>query len=91
MKERQNTLQYKRQDTIDSLSVEVASLGIFDALNASDIRKLATQVVENEPIGAGYNGLKCQVIQRAIDINQRRKQGESSIKDKKGVINIDSS
>ncbi|AZR75119.1 ATP-binding protein [Bacillus thuringiensis] len=83
MKERQNTLQYKRQDTIDSLSVEVASLGIFDALNASDIRKLATQVVENEPIGAGYNGLKCQVIQRAIDINQRRKQGESSIKDKK--------
>ncbi|PFB81960.1 ATP-binding protein [Bacillus cereus] len=83
MKERQNTLQYKRQDTIESLSVEVASLGIFDALNASDIRKLATQVVENEPIGAGYNGLKCQVIQRAMDINQRRKQGESSIKDKK--------
>ena len=29
MKERQNTLQYKRQDTIDSLSVEVASLGIL--------------------------------------------------------------
>ena len=83
MKERQNTLQYKRQDTIDSLSVEVASLGIFDALNASDIRKLATQVVENEPIGAGYNGLKCQVIQRAIDINQRRKQGNHQLKIKR--------
>ncbi|ETT72614.1 ATPase AAA [Bacillus cereus] len=83
MKERQNTLQYKRQDMIESLSVEVASLGIFDALNSNDIRKLATQVVENEPIGVEYNGLKYQVIQRAIDINQRRKQEESSIKDKK--------
>ncbi len=29
MKERQNTLQYKRQDTIESLSIEVASLGIL--------------------------------------------------------------
>ncbi|MEF8683256.1 UNVERIFIED_CONTAM: ATP-binding protein [Bacillus cereus] len=83
MKERQNTLQYKRQDRIESLSVEVASLGIFDALNSNDIRKLATQVVENEPISVEYNGLKYQVIQRAIDINQRRKQEESSIKDKK--------
>lgn len=83
MKERQNTLQYKRQDMIESLSVEVASLGIFDALNSNDIRKLATQVVENEPIGVEYNGLKYQVIQRAIDINQRRKQEESSIKDKR--------
>lgn len=31
-KERQNTIEYKRQDMIGNLSVEVAALGIFDSL-----------------------------------------------------------
>lgn len=63
MKERQNTLQYKRQDTIESLSVEVATLGIFDMLGTNDIKKLITKVVENKPIGTEYNSLKLEGIQ----------------------------
>lgn len=71
MKERQNTLQYKRQDTIESLSVEVASLGIFDALNTNDIRKLITKVVENKPIDSEYNTLKLESIQQVMALIER--------------------
>lgn len=84
MKERQNTLQYKRQDTIESLSVEVASLGIFDALKANDIRKLITKVVENKPIDSDYNTLKLESIQQVIALNEKKKEQKS----KKSIRNV---
>lgn len=74
MKERQNTLQYKRQDTIESLSIEVASLGIFDALDANDILKLITKVVENKSIDSDYNTLKLESIQQVIALNEKKKE-----------------
>ncbi|HDR7793687.1 TPA: ATP-binding protein [Bacillus luti] len=77
MKERQNTLQYKRQDTIESLSIEVASLGIFDALDANDIRKLITKVVENKPIDSEYNTLKLESIQQVLVLNEKKKEQKS--------------
>ncbi|HDR8304972.1 TPA: ATP-binding protein [Bacillus cereus] len=77
MKERQNTLQYKRQDTIESLSVEFASLGIFDALDANDIRKLITKVVENKPIDSDYNTLKLESIQQVLVLNEKKKEQKS--------------
>lgn len=77
MKERQNTLQYKRQDTIESLSIEVASLGIFDALDANDILKLITKVVENKPIDSDYNTLKLESIQQVLVLNEKKKEQKS--------------
>ncbi len=77
MKERQNTLQYKRQDTIESLSIEVASLGIFDALDANDIRKFITKVVENKPIDSDYNTLKLESIQQVVALNGKKKEQKS--------------
>ncbi|HFK1427618.1 MULTISPECIES: ATP-binding protein [Bacillus cereus group] len=77
MKERQNTLQYKRQDTIESLSIEVASLGIFDALDANDIRKLIIKVVENKPIDSDYNTLKLESIQQVLVLNEKKKEQKS--------------
>lgn len=38
MKERQNTIAYKKQEMIESLSIEVAALGIFDKLTNSYIQ-----------------------------------------------------
>src|SRR5699024_7925038 len=45
-KERQNRIEYKRQDMIENLSVEVAALGIFDSLKENDIKKLVQKIVE---------------------------------------------
>lgn len=74
MKERQNTLQYKRQNTIESLSVEVATLGIFDVLSTSDIKKLVTKVVQNGPIETEYNSLKLDCIQQLLALNEQKKK-----------------
>ncbi|HHB2092304.1 TPA: ATP-binding protein [Bacillus cereus] len=79
MKERQNTLQYKRQDTIESLSVEVASLGIFDALNATDIKKLVTKIIENSPIDVEYNILKFEAVQEAMDRQKKLTKGLKNV------------
>lgn len=73
MKERQNTLGYKRQDMIENLTVEVVSLGIFDNLELSDIKRIITKVVENNPIDTELNVLKSDSIQQAIALNQQKK------------------
>ncbi|ASS91884.1 ATP-binding protein [Aeribacillus pallidus] len=78
MKERLNTLNYKRRDTIENLSVEVSALGIFNALDANDIRKLVTKVVEKQPIDIEYNQLKLLAIQQAMEMNQKQLQKVTS-------------
>src|SRR5699024_11796806 len=49
-KERQNRIEYKRQDMIENLSVEVAALGIFDSLKENDIKKLVQKIVEENSL-----------------------------------------
>jgi hypothetical protein len=73
MKERQNTLGYKRQDMIESLTVDVASLGIFDNLEIIDIKQIIIKIVENNPIDTDLNVLKTDSIQQAITLNQQKK------------------
>ncbi len=41
-RDRQNAIQYKRQDRIENLYIEVAALGIFDSLKDKDIKKIGT-------------------------------------------------
>lgn len=71
--ERQNTLDYKRRDMIENLSVEISALGIFDSLNVNDIRTLITKIVENNPVNMEFNLLKTDAIQQAITLNQQKK------------------
>lgn len=78
MKERQNTLGYKRQEMIESLTVDVASLGIFDNLELSDIKRIIIKNVENNPIDTDLNVLKTNSIQQAITINQQKKENKES-------------
>lgn len=72
MKERLKTLDYKRRDTIENLSVELAALGIFTTLDAKDLRKLVTKEVEKYPVNIEYNQLKLHVIQQAMELNQEK-------------------
>ncbi|MBS4192853.1 AAA family ATPase [Bacillus sp. FJAT-49705] len=81
MKERQNTLEYKRQEMVESLSVEVAALGIFKSLNIEDIRNLTTKIVEGNSVDTKYNDLKLKIVQKAIELNQR-KEHQVKLKDK---------
>jgi hypothetical protein len=74
MKERQNTLGYKRSDMIESLTVDVASLGIFENLEIIDIKQIIIKIVENNPIDTDLNVLKTDSIQQAITLNQQKKE-----------------
>lgn len=71
--ERKNTLDYKRKDLIENLSVEISALGIFDSMNVNDIRNLVTKIVENNPIDIDFNLIKTDAIQEAIKLNQHKK------------------
>lgn len=79
MKERKNTLTYKRQELIESLGEEVAAIGIFDALTSSEIIKVTKQIVENMPIETDYNVLKAQLIPQLIELNQKAKEKKQRI------------
>jgi hypothetical protein len=79
-KERQNRIEYKRQDMIKNLSVEVAALGIFDSLKENDIKKLAQKIVEENPLDTELNQLKSDVIQEAITLNQQKKDQKAKAK-----------
>lgn len=85
-KERQNTIEYKRQDIIGNLSVEVAVLGIFDSLKENDIKKLAQNIVERNPLDTEFNQLKSDVIQQAIALNQQKKDQKAKVKAKNAEI-----
>lgn len=73
-KERQNTIKYKKQDTIENLLVEVAVLGIFDRLKDNDIIKVVQKIVEENPLDTDFHQLKSDVIHQAIALNQQRKE-----------------
>ena len=86
MKERQNTLIYRRLEITENLSYEIASLGIFDALNPNDIRKLVSKVVDNQPIESEYNNLKLEAIQNAMTLNQKKKEQKLNLTHKDELL-----
>lgn len=73
MKERKNTLAYKRQELIAGLSEEVAAIGIFDVLTPRDIKEATKKLVENSPIETDYNLLKTLLIPNLIELNEKAK------------------
>ncbi|MGJ7922802.1 hypothetical protein [Neobacillus sp. LXY-4] len=76
MKERQDSLEFKRQDMFENLVVEVTTLGIFDAISAKEISKVINKIVQTNTIELEYNALKLQVIQMLLELNQREKNKE---------------
>lgn len=74
MKERKNTLAYKRQELISGLSEEVAAIGIFDTLTPGGIKEATKKLVENMPIETDYNVLKTKLIPELIELNQKVKE-----------------
>lgn len=83
MKERHNTLEYRKQEMIESLSVEVVAIGIFDSLSSSEIVKATITVVEDSPTVIDSNKLKAQLIPLLIELNEKVKEK----KKQKGVPN----
>ncbi|GAA0314001.1 ATP-binding protein [Bacillus carboniphilus] len=78
MKERQNTIHYKRQDIIQNLSIEVASIGIFDAISSKQINKAIEKIVVESIIDTDFNVLKSQAIKELMELNEKAKEQKES-------------
>jgi hypothetical protein len=74
MKERQNTIAYKQQEMIQSLSMDVATIGIFDSLSSNEIVKATKKVIEDAPTGTDGNAHKAQLIPLLIEMNEKAKE-----------------
>lgn len=85
-KERQNTIDYKRQDKIENLAVEMAALGIFDSLMDKDIKKIVQKIVGDNPLDTDFHQLKSDVIQQAIALNGQKKEQKTKAKTKNADV-----
>lgn len=86
MSERQNTMAYKQQEMIESLSMEVAAIGIFDSLSSNEILKATKKMVEDTPIEINENTLKAQLISFLIKTNEKAREKEKFLSSTKKVL-----
>ncbi len=90
-KERKNTIELKRRDTVENLVMDLTSIGIFDALDNIKLKKLIEKIVDKEPVDADYNAIKAIAIKQAMELNEKEKKdvnkGEKEIK-QDGLIDI---
>lgn len=73
MNERQNTIAYKKQEMIESLSMEVAAIGIFESLSSNEIINATKKIVEHFPSDIDSNSIKSKLIPYLIKVNDQKK------------------
>lgn len=86
MRERQNTVAYKQQEIIEGLSMEMAAIGIFDALSTSEIIKITKKIVEASPTDIDYGKLKIQLISFLIELNEKEKENNTQKDNSESVL-----
>ncbi|MEY8547144.1 ATP-binding protein [Clostridium sporogenes] len=72
-KERNNTIQLKRRNTVENLVMDLSIIGIFEELNNIDIKKLAEKLVEKVAVDEDYNLIKTIAIKTAMELNEKKK------------------
>ena len=70
-KERKKTIELKKRDTVENLVMDLCSIGIFDKLDNSQMRKLVEKIVETQPMEGTYNSIKALAIKAAIEFNEK--------------------
>src|SRR5699024_3894714 len=85
-KERQNRIEYKRQDMIENLSVEVAALAILDRLKENDITNLVQNIGDENTLDTEDNQLTSYVIKQSIALNQHYQHQKAEAKVKNADI-----
>lgn len=75
-RERNNTIDLKRRSVIESLVIDLCSIGIFDSLDDIQIKKLVEKLVQKQPINKEYNDIKIIAIKEAMELNEKIKSGK---------------
>ncbi|GAA0716355.1 ATP-binding protein [Clostridium malenominatum] len=72
-KERNNTIELKRRSTVENLVMDLGSIGIFEELDNTDIKKLSENLVEKVAVDEDYNSIKTMAIKLAMELNEKKK------------------
>ncbi|MCY6957425.1 ATP-binding protein [Clostridium brassicae] len=72
-KERNNTIELKRRNTVENLVMDLSSIGIFEELDNIEIKKLAEKLAEKVAVDQDYNLIKTMAIKTAMEINEKKK------------------
>ncbi|SHJ75229.1 AAA domain-containing protein [Clostridium cavendishii DSM 21758] len=72
-KERKNTIELKRRNTVENLAIEISEIGILDELDNVEIRKQCEKIVEQLPVEEEYNNIKTKALKVLIDLNEKKK------------------
>lgn len=90
-KERKNTIELNQKSRIENLVMDLSSIGIFDNLDNTDIKKLVEKLVQNQPIDKDYTAIKAIAIKEAIEFNEKRKVNnlpKQINSDEKGLLDL---
>ncbi len=81
-KERNNTIELKRRNTVENLVMDLIALNIFDALDNIAVKKLAEKIVSKLPVNEDYNVIKTEVLKAAIELNEKKKYEKARLNKK---------
>ncbi len=81
-KERNNTIELKRRNTVENLVMDLIALNIFDALDNIAVKKLAEKIVSKLPVNEDYNVIKTEVLKATIELNEKKKYEKARLNKK---------
>lgn len=73
--------QIKRNNMVESILVEIASLGIFDQLSEYELRTIVQSTVEKFGVNDDLNMIKKEVLKKSLSINEQKKIGNNKSED----------
>lgn len=71
MKERLNTLDFKRRDLIENLIIEFELIDIFKNIKSEKLRGIISETVENSPIETDISIIKKEIVQKALELDNK--------------------
>lgn len=77
-KSEEKRLELKRKNTVENLIIDVNTLGIFTELTEKEIEDLIIKIVDKHGINDDYNLIKGEIVKKALDLNEKKKENKNS-------------
>jgi len=80
-KERKNSIELKKRNTVENLVIDLTSMDLFDNLSTLDIQKVCEKIVDKSTIDEEYNSQKLEAVKKAMTLNETLKENRNRKKD----------
>lgn len=80
-KERKNSIELKKRNTVENLVIDLTSMDLFDNLSTLDIQKVCEKIVDKSTIDDEYNSQKLEAVKKAMTLNETLKENRNRKKE----------